>query len=311
MTILVSAHYYASSTGTVSMPSQQLAFNFSIEQIKAVAEYIPEEKILPSKVEALWFLLELDNCECFIRGGQNFLRGTTEVVDYLCDNQVLLDFEKKTHHPVFTIACVNSPLEIIRILLQLRPSININERKRSAEEYETPLLAAIIKNRPHVVDFLLESGADPTLELIGNDWTPLFYAVIGRPDITRSLLKHIATKISHDAAVQYVNTRDDAGVTAFDTAVIGEFYEAAELLLEYKPNFLSFTSRYSDEIDALMNLLGHVFHMATHLEYLLHLLTDPLDGLFIDNHGATLLHAVVGVTIGMLHGQLRFLQALT
>lgn len=276
----------------------QAAFNFSLEQIKTIIDYIPEERILPAKVEALWYLLELEYCECLIRGGQNFLRNTTEVLDYLCDTQVLLGLESKTHHPVFTLACASSPLELIRILLQLRPTININEVKRSAKEYDTPLQAAIVKNRPQVVDFLLESGADPTLKPPGNDWTPLFYAVTGIPDITRSLAKSIASKISYDAAVQYVNTRDSAGVTAFDTAVIGEFYESADLLLEYKPDFLSFTSVYSDERTTLMNLLGHVFYMANQLEYLLKLLKDPLKGLLIDSDGVTLLHAVVGVTAG-------------
>jgi len=276
----------------------QATFNFSLEQIKAIVAYIPEERILLTKMEALWFLLELEYCECLIRGGQNFLQSATEVLDYLCDSQVILELERKTHHPFFTLACASSPLEIIRILLQLRPTINVNEVKQSAKEYDTPLLAAIIKNRPHVVDFLLECGADPTLKRPGNDWTPLFYAVTGMPDIARSLAKSTESKISYNAAVQYINARDSAGVTAFDTAVIGEFYESADVLLEYKPDFLSFTSRYNDEGTTLMNLLGHVFYMANQLDYLLGLLKDPSEGLLIDNEGVTLLHAVVGVTIG-------------
>ncbi|KFY69606.1 hypothetical protein V496_00100 [Pseudogymnoascus sp. VKM F-4515 (FW-2607)] len=265
--------------------------------MSTVLKYIPEEQVVEVKVEALWFLLELEYYESLIRGRRGFVQKATEVLDFLIDEQVLLGVERRTHQPVLIVAYGRSSLEIIRILLELRPETNINEFRLSFKEYHTPLLAAIVRNCPWVVGFLLESSADPTMKLPGNDWTPLFYSVVSSPENVNLLVKAIEAKDSYESAVSYVNIRDSAGVTAFDTAVIGEFYESADVLLRYKPEFLAFTLRYSEGSPILLNFLGHVSYMADQLEYLLKLLKDSLAGLLIDNNSTTLIHAAVGVTI--------------
>jgi ankyrin repeat protein len=114
------------------------------------------------------------------------------------------------------------------------------------------------------VAYLLQRGADATVALLATGWTPLFYAATrSSPEIAARLVDAVeAAAGSHQAAVDYVNHRDESGATVLDIAVAGEFSDAADVLLEYRPDFLAFTMLYEPDSPVLQNMLGHVCYMA-------------------------------------------------
>jgi hypothetical protein len=116
-------------------------------------------------------------------------------------------------------------------------------------------------------------------------------------------MKSIESTKSHTLAIQYVNQRDKVGVAAFDTAVTGEFFETADLLTNYEPDFLTFALDYKEGSSCRFNFLGYTCCKAEQLMYLLNLIRDPSMALKIDNKGVTILHAVTGVPIGLFSEQ--------
>jgi ankyrin repeat protein len=274
------------------------ACNLSVVQVIAMLNNYPHRDLAHIKADALWFLLEMDEFEMLVRGGGDCGEKFTDTIRILVDQPTCQAFVEKTGHSAFTFACAKAPILAVRTLATFLSPVDLNEIKPSSMEWYTPLMAAIGQDRPNVVNWLLQNGATAAVRFAKTQWTPLFYAVSRSAQIVGALMKAVENEKSRLEAVRYLNIRDDSGVTAFDTAVAGEFFEAADLLREYNPTFLDFTIPYGEDSTCRFNMFGHTCYKPKQLSYLLALIADVGDLVEVDNEGATLLHAVVGVPIG-------------
>jgi len=118
--------------------------------------------------------------------------------------------------PLLIFACGSAPIEMIRILLNLRPKSEVNLYRGSLEDWHTPLHAAVVENRLDVVQLLLDSGADPAL-ISPAEWTPLFYAAIRSPEMVSVLLQDTNPE---GKGIIFLDKQDRAGATAFATAIL-------------------------------------------------------------------------------------------
>lgn len=282
-------------------PVGQAAANMSADQLAEVLKYVPEPQLVKAKAEALHLLLELNYTYALSSGGRNYRHKLKDVFRLLLEDEVCRFFEEDTYHPVLTFACASAPPEMVTILLDLLSNSELHRYSPSARDWLTPLHAALAENRLAVVQILLAAGADPTASTPA-DWTPLFYAAIRSAELVSTILRHVESKRSKSAAISFATLPDHSGATAFATAVVGEFYAAADILAAYEPDFRAFTFSYSEGTSTLMNLLGVVCYMAPQLEYLFKLLgdcaDDPDEGFIIDDDGVSILHAVAGVPVG-------------
>lgn len=280
------------------------ACNLSAEMTRSLLEFVATECQAEVKANALWFLLEMDECEMLVRGGKDIDWELEQTLRLLLDPDSSDLFVQKTYHPLFIFACAKAPIQAVRKLARLSSSTDWDLLVESAEEWRNPLFAAVVQDRPIIVEWLLDNGSDWAAALPKSLWTPLFYAVTRSPETVKLIMKMVESKASRHAAIEYVNLRDDAGVTAFDIAVVGEFFEAADILSRYQPDFLACTIPYSEDSSTLYNMLGHTCYMADQLLYLLNLVPENAGMLAVDNDGVTLLHAVCGVPFGRYHDKL-------
>lgn len=271
----------------------------SPELTKLILCHIPEADHARCKSEALWFLLELDNYAILVEGGGSYADNLERILESLIDATSSNNFVESTGHPIFTFACGRSPLPVVKALAALGRYSSLDEWTSSAEEWYTPLMAAVVRNRVETVQYLVDLGADASLTNLPTRWTPLFYAATGSPQIVRALVHSVERTNSRDGAIQYVNRRDDSGATAFDIAVAGEFFEAADILASYQPELLAYTYPYEPGSTCWFNLLGLAAFKARQLFYLLDLVGPRVEPPMIDNKGVTILHAVCGVPIGV------------
>jgi hypothetical protein len=243
--------------------------------------------------------MQMDDYEILTTGGKHYGDKLRETLELLIDDDCSSMFQTITGHSVFVLACATAPLPIVRSLATtMQVATLLNEWAPSAEEWYTPLMAAVVKDRADIVQYLVHLGADASSTNPFLRWTPLFYAVSGSPQIVLALVQSIENTHSREAAIRYVNHRDENGATAFDTAVAGEYFAAADILASYQPDFLAFTIPYSQGSTCLFNLCGLSSYKANQLFYILDMV-DLSAGLpQVDNEGVTILHASCGVPIG-------------
>ncbi|KAH6871023.1 hypothetical protein B0T10DRAFT_611342 [Thelonectria olida] len=265
--------------------------------VELVLDYIPVHEIIQSQAHAIWFLLELDKYSLLVNGGSNYIDRVQATLGLLLNHEVSQIFMEMTQHSIFTFACAKAPLAVTKVLHGLGPRVSLNEFVLSAKEFYTPLMAAVVCSRPEIVTFLLELGADPCLPHPKWLWTPLFYAVSGPPEIVSSLIGVVEDTHGWDAAHDFVSMRDENGATAFDIAVRGQFFRAADILVPYKPPFLEFAFRYEPGSTCFYNTLGLAVYERRQLIYLLDILGSQTLPPIIDNQGTTVLHIVCGVPI--------------
>ncbi|KAH6949748.1 ankyrin repeat-containing domain protein [Ilyonectria sp. MPI-CAGE-AT-0026] len=274
------------------------ACQLSFHLVQVILRYIPVESMAQCKAEALWFVLEMDNYDVFVNGGKHHVDKLEGTIKLLLNNDTCRLFRVITGHSVFVFSCAKAPLAVVRCLFNLIPECSLNEWSPSAEEWYTPLMAAVVRRRVDVVLYLLELNTDPGLTHPTTLWTPLFYAVSGSPKIVSALVRSVEMTQSWEAACHYINQRDMGGFTAFEVAVAGEFFEAADILANYQPDFLTFAIPYEDDSTCLLNFLGLAVDKADQLLYLLDLIGPAADLPRVDNEEVTVLHAVAGLPIG-------------
>lgn len=269
--------------------------------VELVLRHVPPAKLIQRKADALWFVMEMDHYEVLVNGGEHYIEKLEETLKLLIDSETSRAFQETTGHSMITFASAKASLAVVKCLVKLTPGHQLNEWRPSTEEWYTPLMASVVRNRTDIVEYLLELGSDPCLSHQTIQWTPLFYAVSGSPLIVRALVQSVERTYSRNTAIQYVNRRDESGFTAFDVAITGEFFDAADILVAYQPDFLAYRFPYPLDSDCLFNSLGFAVEKRCQLFYLLDLM-GPVDELIkVDNKGATVLHAVCGVLIGMLN----------
>ncbi|KAF1850712.1 uncharacterized protein K460DRAFT_20358 [Cucurbitaria berberidis CBS 394.84] len=276
------------------------ACQLSPDLIQLVLGYIPPHQLTHSKAKALCSVLEMEKYEILVNGAKDYRVKVYSTLKLLVDFDTCEEFQDITGHSALTFACANSTLAMVQCLFNLLPDSPLNEWQSSAEGWTTPLMGAIVQNRFETVEYLLGIGADATILDPVVHWSPLFYAVSGRPRIVLALVQSIEKNHSSATAIHYVNIRDDGGFTAFDVAVAGDFFDAADILTAYSPAFLAHVIPYSVGSTTLYNFLGSTVYKAGQLFYLLNLIGTAADLPVVDNEGVTLLHAVSGVPIGEL-----------
>ncbi|KAF2462866.1 uncharacterized protein BDR25DRAFT_320419 [Lindgomyces ingoldianus] len=269
----------------------------SSDLVELVLHYVPPEMLVQRKTDALWFVLEMDNYEVLVNGGEHYVDKLEKTVKLLIDKETSCSFQDITGHSVLTFACAKASLAVVQCLAKLIPNYQFTEWRPSTEEWYTPLMAAVVRNRTEIVEYLLELGVDPCVSHQNNQWTPLFYAVSGSPQIVRALVQFVERTCSLDAATEYVNKRDETESTAFDIAVAGEFFDAANVLAAYQPDFLVYRFPYSLDSTCLFNSLGLAVEKRYQLFYLLDLMGPVDEPPKVDNEGVTVLHCVCGVPI--------------
>jgi ankyrin repeat protein len=248
----------------------------------------------------LYFVLGVDNYTVLVNGGEHYADKVEELVKLLIDAETSLAFQEITGHSALTFACANASLPVLNCLVEHLPVCDFTHWRPSAEEWHTPLMAAVVQDRPEVVGYLLELLVDTSKSHPVKQWTPLFYAVSGLPEISCLLVRFVEHTISREVAILYVNRRDTSGATAFDIAVAGEFFEAARVLADYQPAFLAYKFPYGPESDCLMNSLGSAAAKRRQLFYLLDLIGPVNELPMVDNEGTTIVYTVCGIIIGMI-----------
>jgi len=280
-------------------PLSQAAVNLSKCQFTEVLRLVPPERRLEAQADVLWALMELSTFDSLARGGTGYRQRLRDILEMLAvDDGICQQLETMTCHPLLNFACGSAPIEMVRILLDLRPKSEVNLYRGSLlKDWHTPLHAAVVENRLDVVQLLLDSGADPTL-LSTAEWTPLFYAVIRSPEIVSVLLQHVFDTKPEREAKDFLDKKDRAGATAFATAVVGQFFESADILVSYGTDYLAFTIPHPIDNLCFMNILAWSCYMAPQVKYLFSKMDDQSAGFIVDNEGTTILHCVAGVPIG-------------
>ena len=92
-------------------------------------------------------------------------------------------------HHIFSAIALNLPDEIRRIVAA-DPSA-LSRRQSHNEDFRLPLHYAVLRNRPELVELLLQLGADP-LATDGTGFTAAAYAT--SPDVDRSVLEMIRSR---------------------------------------------------------------------------------------------------------------------
>jgi len=279
-------------------PLSQAAVNFSKCQFTEVLRFVPPERRLKAQADVLWTLMEVSTFDSLARGGTGYCQKLRDILEMLAvDDSICQQLETITCLPLLNFACGSAPIEMVRILLDLRPKSEVNlYRELVLKSWLTPLHAAVVENRLDVVQLLLDSGADPTL--LTAEWTPLFYAVIRSPEIVSVLLQHVFDTKPEREAKDFLDKHDQAGATAFGIAAVGQFYESADILISYGTDYLAFTIPHPFDKLCFMNILAWSCYMAPQVKYLFSKMDNQSAGFIVDNEGTTILHCVAGVPIG-------------
>lgn len=275
----------------------QAVVNLSVSQFNEILKHIRPELRVDAKVDALAALMDCPFHDSIVRVGTDYSAHISAILKLLVDDAVCQHYKIKYGHPLLNVSSAIASLELIRALIPLLPVAAVNEFQLSAKGWSTPLQAAVVENRPQVVDLLLQQGATPAIPH-PTEWTILFYAAIWTPTVVSYLLKHVEKTMEKAEALEFVNRCDSDGATAFATAVAGGFFDCADVFVEYGVNYQSFTLPYSRTEDRLMSVLGWSCYMAPQVDYLLQL-SQPAD-FVIDSLGTTILHCVCGVPMGIL-----------
>lgn len=276
-------------------PLSQAAVNLSVYQFNEILGFVPAEERIGAKVDALVTLMECPFHDSIARSGKDYCEDLQSILRILVDDIVCQRYREIYGLPLLNMASAVASFEIVRALISLLPSTAMDEFQRSSKDWCTPMQAAVVENRPEVVELLLRSGAAVVIphEI---EWTPLFYAAIWTPTLVSLLLKDVFKKLPREEALAFVNKLDTSGASAFAIAVAGGFFDCADMLVRYGAEYQRFTIPYSESKERYMSVLGWSCYMAPQVEYLLSL--EKPSGLVIDSAGTTILHCVSGVPMG-------------
>ena len=124
--------------------------------------------------------------------------GTIEDVKALMEiNSDTINVVNEKGFVPLTLSCYNGNTEVALFLATMVKDIDGNS------DYGTPLMAAVYKNRPVIVERLLELNANPNLADV-NGTTPLHYAIIFRNE------KIIKLLMDAKADVDFIDNRGNS-----------------------------------------------------------------------------------------------------
>ena len=139
------------------------------------------------------------NIKIFFLGTLAILLNFFTIKDYSLTERVMSKQQKIRE--LFT-AAKNGDLEKVKQLLEGFPSINVQDGKRN-----TLLLAAVEAGKLHIVEYLVEKGAD--IYLANNDECNVIHiaAKFGHLDILEYISKHMRKTLSEDNYKDFINDR--------------------------------------------------------------------------------------------------------